>query len=98
MKILFNPKFLQHNPGSYTEGPYRIEDFTAQTEEVARNGEADITLIHSQAHINLVRTACMNHRVLAEVYLSPYNIKKISEAKNTVVFGKPSENTCEFSS
>ena len=71
MKILFNPKFLKHNPGSYAEGPYRIHDFISQTGEVDRNGEADIALVHSQAHIDRVRAACMNHRVLAEVYLSP---------------------------
>jgi len=71
MKILFNPKFLKHNPGSYAEGPYRIEDFTSQTGELDRNGESYITLVHSEAHLRLVRDACMNNRVLAEVYLSP---------------------------
>ncbi|KKK53071.1 hypothetical protein LCGC14_3098470, partial [marine sediment metagenome] len=29
MKVLFNSKFLKHNPGSYSEGPYRIKDFAS---------------------------------------------------------------------
>ena len=71
MDILFNSKFLNHNPGSYAEGPYRIEDFVSKTRDVDRNGEELITLVHSEAHLELVRKACMNHQVLAEVYLSP---------------------------
>ncbi len=71
MNILFNSKFLQHNPGSYAEGPYRIEDFASQSGEVDSNGEGHITLVHSEPHLKLVRDACMNRRVLAEVYLSP---------------------------
>ena len=71
MKILFNSKFLQHNPGSFAEGPYRIEEFTSQTEEVDSNGETYITLAHSESHLQLVRNSCMDNQVLAEVYLSP---------------------------
>ena len=71
MKVLFNSKFLQHNPGSYAEGPYRIEGFTPGTEEVDHNGETYIPLVHSESHLKLVRDACMNHQVLAEVYLTP---------------------------
>ncbi len=73
MNILFNSKFLQHNPGSYAEGPYRIEDFKPKNgdAEVDCNGEKFITLVHSESHRELVRDACMNHQVLAEVYLSP---------------------------
>jgi acetoin utilization deacetylase AcuC-like enzyme len=101
MNILYNSKFLQHNPGSYAEGPYRIEEFAmlaresdsdagsdnnaepdsnAEPESITesdinaepdRNGEEFITLIHSESHLELVREACMNNHVLAEVYLSP---------------------------
>ena len=71
MKILFNSKFLLHNTDSYAEGRYRIEEFAPQTEEVESNGEAYITLVHSESHQKLVLNACMNHQVLAEVYLSP---------------------------
>jgi len=71
MKILFNSKFLLHNPDSYAEGRYRIEEFPSQTEDVDRNGEAYITLVHSESHKKLVLDACMNRRILAEVYLSP---------------------------
>ncbi len=71
MDILFNSKFLQHNPGSDAEGPYRIEAFKPQTREVNSNGEQYITLVHSESHHKLVRDACMQHQVLAEVYLSP---------------------------
>ena len=71
MKILFNSKFLLHNPDSYAEGRYRIEEFRSQTEEVEGNGKAYITLVHSESHLKLVHDACMNHQILAEVYLSP---------------------------
>jgi len=71
MKILFNSKFLLHNADSYGEGRYRIEEFPSQTEEVESNGEAFITLVHSESHLKLVLDACMDHQILAEVYLSP---------------------------
>ena len=60
MKILFNSKFLPHNPGSFAEGPYRIEAFLSQTEEVDRDGEAYITLVHSEAHLERVRSTCID--------------------------------------
>jgi acetoin utilization deacetylase AcuC-like enzyme len=71
MEILFHSKFLLHNLGSYAEGPYRIEEFNSQTREFDNNGEDYITLVHSEFHKELVRDACMDRQVLAEVYLSP---------------------------
>jgi len=71
MEILYHSKFLRHNPGSYAEGPYRIEEFGSRTREVDSNGEDYITLVHSKSHQELVREACMDRQVLAEVYLSP---------------------------
>ena len=71
MEILFHSKFFLHNPGSYAEGPYRIEDFKSLVREVDSNGENYITVVHSESHQELVRDACMDHQVLAEVYLSP---------------------------
>lgn len=71
MKVLFNKKFLDHNPESFAEGPYRIEEFPANYKDIENNGEAYITLVHSEDHLNLVKNACMNRQVLAEVYLSP---------------------------
>ncbi|MEN8202898.1 MAG: histone deacetylase [Bacteroidota bacterium] len=70
MKILFNNKFLSHNPGSFAEGAYRIEAFLYKTEETDRDGEAYITLVHSEAYLDSVRDACFNNEVLAEVQLS----------------------------
>lgn len=71
MEILFNSKFLNHNSGSYAEGPYRIEGFQSQVQEVDKNGEAYVSLVHSESHLNRVRNACMQRRMLAEVNLSP---------------------------
>ena len=71
MEILFNSKFLNHNPGSSAEGPYRIEAFQSQVREVDSNGEAYVTLVHSESHLKMVRDACMKHQVLAEVSLTP---------------------------
>jgi acetoin utilization deacetylase AcuC-like enzyme len=71
MEVLFHSKFLRHNPGSYAEGPYRIEEFKKSALDVDRNGEGDLMLVHSESHVNLIRDACTNRQVLAEVYLSP---------------------------
>jgi len=71
MKILFNRKFLNHNPGSFAEGPYRIEGFQSQVKEVDSNGEAYVTLVHTESHLKMVRDACMHHQMLAEVHLTP---------------------------
>jgi acetoin utilization deacetylase AcuC-like enzyme len=85
MKILFNSKFLLHNPDSYAEGRYRIEEFRSQTEEVEGNGEAYITLVHSESHLKLVLDACMNYRLLAEVYLSPESYQAACSAVGLAV-------------
>ncbi len=71
MDILFNSKFLKHNRGSTAEGPYRIEGFISKTKEVDKNGESNITLVHSESYLRLVREACNDHQILAEVQLSP---------------------------
>jgi len=71
MDILFNSKFLLHNEESFAEGRYRIESFVSQTREVDSNGEPYITLVHSESHLNLVREACKNYQVMAEVSLTP---------------------------
>ena len=85
MKILFNSKFLLHNPDSYGEGRYRIEEFSSQTEDVEGNGEAFITLVHSESHLKLVLDACMNHQILAEVYLSPESYQAACSAVGLAV-------------
>lgn len=71
MDILFNSKFLKHNSSSYAEGPYRIEGFISESKEVDKNGETYITLVHTESHLKLVRDACNDHHILAEVQLSP---------------------------
>ena len=71
MEILFNSKFLDHNSGSFAEGPYRIEAFQSKVQEVDNKGEAYVTLVHSESHLKMVRDACMKRQVLAEVNLSP---------------------------
>ena len=60
MDILFNSKFLNHNRGSYAEGPYRIQAFRSQVQEVDKNGEEYFSLVHNKTHIALVREACEN--------------------------------------
>lgn len=71
MKILFNKKFLNHNPNSFGEGAYRIKDFVNGNEDVESNGEEYITLIHSNDYLQEIRDACQHYRHLAEVELSP---------------------------
>ncbi|RLD71276.1 MAG: histone deacetylase family protein [Bacteroidetes bacterium] len=71
MKILFNSKSLHHNANSDAEGSYRIKSFPGNVEETDYNGEEFITLVHTKAHKNSIRNACMNNQVAAEVSLSP---------------------------
>lgn len=85
MKVLFNSKFLLHNADSYAEGRYRIEEFFSQTEEVDGDGESHIVLVHSESHLRLVRDACMNHHILAEVHLSPESYKAACSAVGLAV-------------
>lgn len=80
MNILFNKKFLPHNPGSFADGPYRIEAFLNQTEEMDLDGESYITLVHPESHLKAVRKACQDHQVLAEVHLSPLSYEAARSA------------------
>ena len=85
MKILFNSKVLQHNSDSLVEGSYRIEGFISSVDEVDSNGEEFITLVHSESYLTMVYDACMNHQVLAEVYLSPESYQAASSAVGLAV-------------
>lgn len=71
MKILFNSKFLKHNEQSSAEGAYRIEQFPDKYKNTDANGEADITLVHTEKHKKQIHNACMNHDIAAEVELTP---------------------------
>ena len=85
MKILFNSKFLQHNSDSLVEGSYRIKEFSSSVDEVDSNGEEFITLVHSESYQRMVYDACMNHQVLAEVYLSPESYQAATSAVGLAV-------------
>jgi acetoin utilization deacetylase AcuC-like enzyme len=69
MKILFNKKFLKHNPDSEFEGGYRIKDFNDIADTEA-NGEAFLPLVHDETYIENVKKSCLNNEVMAEVQLS----------------------------
>jgi acetoin utilization deacetylase AcuC-like enzyme len=71
MKVLFNKKFLKHNVASDAEGAYRIEQFPNNYEDRDRNGEEYITLVHTENHKELIKKACMNNEMLAEIQLTP---------------------------
>jgi acetoin utilization deacetylase AcuC-like enzyme len=71
MKILFNKKFLNHNPNSFGEGAYRIRDFNNGIEETEYNGEKYLTLVHTKDYIKEIQEASMHYSLLAEVELSP---------------------------
>ncbi len=85
MEILFNSKFLNHNPGSSAEGPYRIEAFQSEVREVDNHGEAYVTLVHSKSHLKMVRDACMKHQVLAEVSLTPESYEAACSAAGLTI-------------
>jgi acetoin utilization deacetylase AcuC-like enzyme len=71
MKVLFNKKFLNHNPNSFGEGAYRIKDFVNENDDTDSNGEEYITLVHSKDYLQEIRDACRQYSFLAEVELSP---------------------------
>ncbi|MCD4730576.1 MAG: hypothetical protein K8R74_08250 [Bacteroidales bacterium] len=71
MKVLFNSKFLNHNVDSEAEGAYRIEQFPNKYEDRDRNGEEYLTLVHSKNYKELIKEACMNNEMQAEVQLTP---------------------------
>jgi len=85
MKILFSSKCLQHNSDSLVEGSYRIEGFSSSVDEVDSNGEEFITLVHSESYLRMVFDACMNHQVLAEVYLTPESYQAACSAVGLTV-------------
>jgi len=70
MNILFNRKFLLHNPESQAEGAYRLQMFTRFADTEA-NGEEYIKLVHPKEYQEKIKTLCLNNEKLAEVYLSP---------------------------
>ena len=80
MKILYNEKFLQHNVDSSAEGAYRINDFK-DIENTEADGEKYFSLIHDEEYIKMIKDACMNNDMLAEVQLS----KSSYEAARTAV-------------
>ncbi|MCF8228915.1 MAG: hypothetical protein K9G58_15715 [Bacteroidales bacterium] len=69
MKILFNKKFLKHNPDSLFEGSYRIKGFQ-DIEDTEANGEEFLSLIHTTDYINKFKYLCNKNDYLAEVKLS----------------------------
>lgn len=71
MKILFNDKFLDHNQQSTAEGAYRLRGFPEKYGNSDANGEAHITLVHTEKHKKLIHDACMNGDTVAEVELTP---------------------------
>lgn len=93
MEVLFNHKFLNHNHGSYAEGPYRIESFLSSTGEVDCNGEDLITLVHSDAHLNSVRDACRRHQIMAEVQLTPQSYEAACSAVGLTIMAA---QNCDF--
>jgi len=69
MKILYNEKFLQHNVNSQYEGSYRINDFK-DVENTEFDGEKYFSLVHDKEYIKMIKEACLNNNVFAEVQLS----------------------------
>lgn len=80
MKILFNKKFLQHNPESECEGAYRIKEFASQSNNVEADGEKYITLVHTKQYLRKIKDACRSKSTLAEVELCPASYEAICTA------------------
>jgi acetoin utilization deacetylase AcuC-like enzyme len=70
MKVLFNHKCLFHNIDSDYEGAYRLKDFKDKYPDVEANGEAYLSLVHSDAYINWIRDASRREEIIAEVLMT----------------------------
>ena len=75
MNILFNSFFLNHNIRSEAEGAYRLEAFSGNFDDTVADGEKYISLIHPDSYKERIMRACNNHRVLAEIFLTPESYK-----------------------
>lgn len=71
MKVLFNKKFLNHNVNSDAEGAYRLSEFPTHFQDIDRNGEEFIPLVHSPEHAQMIKESCLNNKMAAEVQLNP---------------------------
>ena len=72
MRVLFNKKFLEHNPDEQlAEGSYRLGEFPENFEDEDVDGEPYLTLVHPESYVNQIRESCFNNETLAEVHLSP---------------------------
>jgi len=92
MKVLFNKKFLNHNPNSFGEGAYRIKDFVNENNDIDSNGEKYITLIHSKDYLQEIREACRQYSFLAEVELSPESLDAALTAVGLTVLASEQNN------
>jgi len=80
MKILFNSKFYEHNIYSEAEGNYRIKEFMGNFRDTDYNGEAFVSLVHSDEYVELIRDACMDGDHVAEVRLTPESYEAACQA------------------
>lgn len=92
MKVLFNKKSLNHNVGSDAEGAYRFKDFPNFYEDVDSDGEAYITLVHTERYKERIKKACQNREVIAEVHLNPASYKAAVCAVGLAVLASSQED------
>lgn len=71
MDILYNRSFLNHNPASDVEGPYRLGEFAGKLKETYANGEEYLSLTHDESYIKSIKKACSAYECIAEVWLTP---------------------------
>jgi len=105
MKILFNKKFLDHNPLNQAEGAYRIKDFS-DIEDTVVNGEEYISLVHNEDYIERIKKSCELGGILAEVNVSPETYEaaclavgatiKASEQNDFAVVRPPGHHSRQF--
>lgn len=92
MEILFNEKFLKHNVGCDTEGPYRLETFRDLPNTEA-DGEHFMELVHPPEYIRRIKQACEKEEYMAEVKL---NMDSWEAAKTAVGLSVKASETSAF--
>lgn len=92
MKVLFNKKFLNHNPNSVFEGSYRLAEFANYQEDDEADGEQFLKLVHTDFHIKRIKDACQNQETLAEIHLCAESYQAAIQAVGLTIKASETNN------
>ena len=80
MRILFNSAFNDHNVYSEAEGNYRIKEFLGNFKDTDYNGEAYISLVHSEEYIEIDMNKDVGKK--AKIVVRPFVLKQFEDVNS----------------